>query len=223
MLFFCIVTFHCSLFIFFYTYTATGIFLAISNSVTAIVIGIGFKTDGISFLNDNYARRLLFDQDIPEHDKRLLRIKATPFLFIQGFLSFLRLFMTRSVSLAKRTPFDTNYLTFWSISLPFRPPFLFPSSNLRFLPFRFLGLFPSADSASFPQPPPFVREHDVPIFKPEFASMIEGGYLEDFLKIQTSLDMTTQQIIPFIDGFRLPFTIDFFPQIPTLRTWRAFN
>jgi len=58
------------------------------------------------------------------------------------------------------------------------------------------------DSASFPAPPPFVREHDVPIFKPEFASMIEGGYLEDFLKIQTSLDMTTQQIIPFIDGFR---------------------
>jgi len=58
------------------------------------------------------------------------------------------------------------------------------------------------DSASFPSPPPFVREHDVPIFKPEFASMIEGGYLEDFLKIQTSLDMTTQQIIPFIDGFR---------------------
>jgi len=64
-----------------------------------------------------------------------------------------------------------------------------------------LSLIPT-DSASFPQPPPFVREHDVPIFKPEFASMIEGGYLEDFLKIQTSLDMTTQQIIPFIDGFR---------------------
>lgn len=59
-----------------------------------------------------------------------------------------------------------------------------------------------SDSTSFPQPPAFVREHDVPIFKPEFASMIEGGYLEDFLKVQTSLDMTTQQIIPFIDGFR---------------------
>ena len=63
----------------------------------------------------------------------------------------------------------------------------------------------SADSASFPQPPAFVREHDVPIFKPEFATMIEGGYLEDFLKVQTSLDMTTQQIIPFIDGFRCCF------------------
>jgi len=59
-----------------------------------------------------------------------------------------------------------------------------------------------SDSAPFPQPPTFVREHDVPIFKPEFATMIEGGYLEDFLKVQTSLDMTTQQIIPFIDGFR---------------------
>lgn len=51
--------------------------------------------------------------------------------------------------------------------------------------------------------PSLVREHDVPIFKPSFASLSGGaGCLEGFLKLQGHLDMTTQQILPFIDGFR---------------------
>jgi len=64
------------------------------------------------------------------------------------------------------------------------------------------------DSICPPEPGCHVREHDVPIFKPEFATLNSEGLLDferetdGLVKGQASLDMTTKLIIPFIDGFR---------------------